>query len=109
MDLNSVVLTGSLRRDPITKFSDAGAQQVSFTLEVIETTTAGAPFTLWVPVECYGEAIATAGDLHTGQSVLVAGKLKYTSYTAKDGTKRSTLCVLARLVKPMTVAPEAKA
>ena len=60
---------------------------------------AGQAFTLFVPVEAYSQAAELAGDLHAGDAVLVAGKLKWTSYTAKDGTKKSTLAVLARLVK----------
>ena len=36
MDLNHVTLTGTLERDPITRFQDTGTPQVSFTLRVDE-------------------------------------------------------------------------
>jgi single-stranded DNA-binding protein len=45
-----------------------------------------------------------AGDLSAGDAVLVAGKLKWTSYTAKDGSKKSSLAVLGRLVKRLAPA-----
>jgi single-stranded DNA-binding protein len=98
MDLNYVTLTGILERDPITRFADHGTQHVSFTLRLTEVGPAGQVFTLYVPCKAYGQAAELAGDLHAGAAVLVAGKLKWTSYTDKHGEKRTSLCVLARLV-----------
>ena len=106
-DLNNVVLTGTLERDPITRFADHGTQQVSFTLRLTEAGPAGQAFTLYVPCECYSGVAEQAGELNAGDSVLVSGKLKWTSYTAKDGTKKTSLAVLARRVRvlaPVAVA-----
>ena len=103
-DLNHVTLTGSLERDPITRFADHGTQQVSLTLHLTEAGSAGQAFTLFVPCEAY----AQAGELSAGDAVLVAGTLKWTSYTDKQGQKRTSLAVLARLVKrPAPAAVEA--
>ncbi len=104
MDLNHVTLTGVLERDPITRFADHGTQQVNFPLRVEEAGPAGQLFKLFVPCEAYGQAGDAASTLAAGEAVLVAGKLKWQSYTAKDGTKKSSLCVLARLVRPLTPA-----
>ena len=104
MDLNHVTLTGTLERDPITRVADHGTQQVSFTLRLTEAGPAGQAFTLFVPCECYATTAEAAGELTAGEAVLVAGKLKWTSWTAKDGTKRTSLCVLARLVKRLAPA-----
>jgi single-stranded DNA-binding protein len=41
--------------------------------------------------------------------VLVAGTLKWTSYTDKQGQQRTSLCVLARLVKRLAPAAVAAA
>jgi single-stranded DNA-binding protein len=103
-DLNHVTLTGTLERDPITRFIDHGAQQAHFTLRLTEAGPAGQEFKLFVPIEAYGQAAELAGDLNAGDAVLVAGKLKWTSYTAKDGTKKSTLAVMARIVKHLAPA-----
>jgi single-stranded DNA-binding protein len=65
----------------------------------VEAGPAGQEFRLFVPVEAYSQVAEQAGALTAGDAVLVAGKLKWTSYTAKDGSKKSTLAVLARLIK----------
>ena len=109
MDLNHVTLTGTLARDPITRFADTGTQQVSVTLRVDELGPAGQLFKLFVPCEAYGQAGEQAGELHAGDAVLVAGKLKWSSSTDKQGQKRTSLCVLARLVKRLAPAAVAAA
>ena len=45
MDVNHVTLTGTLERDPMTRFADHGTQQVSFTLRLTETGPAGQAWT----------------------------------------------------------------
>ncbi len=104
MDLNHCVVTGALARSPTTRTPEHGTQYVSFTLRVEEASPAGQLFTLFVPVECYGSAADLAGELTAGEAVLVAGKLKWTSWTDKQGQKRTSLCVLARLVKRLAPA-----
>ena len=103
-DLNHVTLTGTLERDPMTRCADHGTQQVSFTLRLTEAGPALQVFTLFVPVEAYGQVGELAGTLHAGEAVLIHGKLKWTSWTDKTGQKRTTLCVLARLVKRLAPA-----
>ena len=103
-DLNYVTLTGTLERDSVVKFADHGTQQVSFTLRLTEAGPAGQEFKLYVSIEAYSQAGELAGELHAGESILVAGKLKWTSYTDKTGQKRTSLCVLARLVKRLAPA-----
>jgi len=108
-DLNHVTLTGILERDPVTRFADHGTMLVSFTLRVTEPGPAGQAFRLYVPAECYKDAAALAGDLSAGTPVLVSGKLKWTSYTAKDGAKKTSLAVLGRLVKVLVPTPPSAA
>jgi single-stranded DNA-binding protein len=84
-DLNHVTLTGMLERNPITRFADHGTQQVHFTLKLTEVGPAGQAFALYVPVEAYSQVAELAGELSAGAAVLVAGKLKWTSYTANEG------------------------
>ncbi len=104
MDLNYVTLTGTLARGPITRVTDQSTSQMNFTLRVTEAGPAGQAFTLFVPCEAYGHAGEAAGKLTAGEAVLVAGKLKWTSWTDKHGQKRTSLCVLARLVKRLAPA-----
>ena len=109
-DLHHITLTGILERDPITRFTaDHGPQQVSWTLRLTEVGPAAQAFTLYVPCEAYGQAGEQAGELHAGEAVLIAGKLKWTSWTDKHSQKRTSLCVLARLVKRLAPAAVAAA
>jgi single-stranded DNA-binding protein len=71
---------------------------VSFTLRLTEAGPAGQECQLYVPVEAYSQAAELVGELAAGDAVLVAGKLKWTSYTDKQGQKRTNLAVLARQV-----------
>ena len=103
-DLNHVTLTGTLERNPITRCADHGAQQVSFPLRLTEAGSAGQACTLFVPVECYARVAEQAGDLSAGEPVLVAGTLTWTSWTATQGQKRTSLAGLARLVKRRAAA-----
>ena len=57
-----------------------------------------------MPYEAYSQVGEQAGELAAGEAVLVAGKLKWPSWTDKQGQKRTSLCVLARLVKRLASA-----
>ena len=104
-DLNHITLTGILERDPITKFADHGTQQVHFTLKLVEPGPAGQEYKLFVPIEAYSQVAEEAGELNAGDAVMVAGKLKRTSWTDKNGQKRTNLAVLARLIKILVPTP----
>ena len=108
-DLNHCTFTGVLERDPVVTFADHGTQQVSFTLRIDEAGPSGQLFKLCVPCEAYGQAGEQAGELHASAAVLIAGKLQWTSWTDKHGQKRTSLCVLARLVKRLAPAAVAAA
>jgi len=101
LDLNQVILTGTLERDPIMRFAPDGhgSQHVCFTLRCSEVGPAGQTWQLFVPVECYGSAVELCGELSAGDSMLVVGKLKWTSWQGKDGQKKTSLAILARQVK----------
>ena len=104
MDLNHVTLTGKLARDPVVKFADHGTQVTSFTVQLTEAGPTGQAFTLFVPCEAYSAVAEAAGELSVGEAVLIAGKLKWTSWTDKQGQKRTSLAVLARLVRRLAAA-----
>ena len=103
-DLNHVTLTGVLEKAPFVRTADSGLPWLSFSLKVQEARQSGEVLTLWVPVEVYGAPVEQARDLSAGDSVLVAGKLKWSTYTTKSGEKKSSLTVLARLVKVLQPA-----
>lgn len=105
--LNTVCLTGTLERDPVTKVDDHGTQLVTFTVRLDESGKDNAVFKTYIPVECYGRTAERAADGGAGDVLGIEGKLKWKSYVDKHGEKRSTLCVLARQVS--VLAPAAMA
>ena len=108
MDLNHCTLMGTLERDPITRVADHGTQMTGFTLRLEDAGPAGQLFKLYVPVEAFSSAAEQAGEIHAGDTVLVADKLKWTAWTDKQGQKRTKLCVLARLVRILAPAAVAE-
>jgi hypothetical protein len=102
--LKHYVLTGELERAPITRFADPGTHMMGFTRKRTEPGPTGQAFRLCVPVESYSPGAEQAGDFSAGDSVLVADKLKFTSWTTTDGMKKTSLAVLARLMKVLTPA-----
>lgn len=98
-DLNHVTLTGVLEKAPFVRTADSGLPWLSFSVKVSESRSLGETFKLFVPVEAYGTVADQTQDLSAGDSMLVAGKLKWSTYTTKSGEKKSSLAVLARLVK----------
>ncbi len=98
-DINSVHLTGVLERDPVSKQND-GSVMVGFTVRVEEVNRAsGEVFKVFVPIEVYGQGCDQAQGLRAGDAVLATCKLKWTSWTGKDGQRKSSLAVLARTVR----------
>jgi single-stranded DNA-binding protein len=98
--VNVVVLTGFLERSPVVTET-----AVRFTIRVDETGKDGTTFKVFVPCEAYGRA----ESWEAGAFLAVEGRLKWRSYTDRDGEKKSGLCVFAREVRVLdavTVADE---
>ena len=98
MDLNHVVVSGSVEREPFVKELENGTLTTSFAIRVEEPSQTGEVFKLFVTVDCYGQLAKETETLQAGDAVVVSGKLKYKSWTGKNGEKKSTLAVLARTV-----------
>ena len=100
MDVNQVTLTGVVERDPVTKTCESGAM-LGLTLRVTEIGQSGQEFKTFVPCELYSHTMAQAEQVRAGDAILVSGKVKWTSWTDKQGQKRSSLAILVRLVKAL--------
>ena len=103
-NLNSVMLIGRLTRDPELRTTPAGAAVCVFRLATNEEWKRPdgelGKRTCFVDVEAWrrlGEVCAEY--LKRGREVFVAGKLRFDSWEAKDGTKRSKLKVEARTIQ----------
>ena len=78
MHLNSVQLIGRISKSgPKLSYASSGAPSCGFTLEVDEIGKGGEVFTLYLPVELWGQAEIAAETLEPGDEILISGaKLK---------------------------------
>jgi single-stranded DNA-binding protein len=105
--LNTVCLTGTIERDPVTTFEESGTHVTTFTLRVEEQGRDGAVFRTYVVIETYGKTGARAAEFSANDVVAVEGKLKWKSSVDTHGEKKGTLAVLARQVSLLMSAAAA--
>jgi single-strand DNA-binding protein len=94
-------LIGNLGKDPELKFTDKGMAIAKFSLAVSDRVYENGQWktldTVWYTVTCFrGLAEHVTEVLRRGDRVIVAGRVKESSYTAMDGTQRSSLEVEAQ-------------
>lgn len=107
MAINRVCISGNLTRDPELR-QTAGGSQVLGVGVAVNDRRKNQQTGQWedVPnfVDCVvfgNRAEALAAILHKGDKVAIDGRLRYSSWEAKDGTRRSKLKVVAEEVELM--------
>lgn len=96
--LNICALQGRLARDPELRQTTTGKQVATFTMAVDRgrKDANGKSVADWIPVIAWERAAEFAYKwLTKGQMVNVDGRLQSRTYTAKDGTNRTVLEVVA--------------
>lgn len=96
--LNICALQGRLARDPELRQTNTGKQVATFTLAVDRgrRDANGKSVADWIPVIAWERAAEFAYKwLTKGQMVAVDGRLQSRTYTARDGTSRTVLEVVA--------------
>lgn len=99
-NINRVNISGNLTRDPELRGAASGTQVLSFGVAVNDRrrnqqTGEWEDVPNFVDCVMFGNrATALADMLRKGNKVAVEGKLRYSSWEAKDGTKRSKLEVV---------------
>lgn len=96
--LNICALQGRLARDPELRQTNTGKQVATFTLAVDRgrKDANGKSVADWIPVIAWERAAEFAYKwLTKGQMVAVDGRFQSRTYTAKDGTNRTVLEVVA--------------
>lgn len=100
MSINRVIISGNIGRDPELRSTASGSQILSFGLAVndrrkSQQTGEWEDSTNWVDCVVFGARAEPLGRfLSKGAKVAVDGKLRYSSWEAKDGGKRSKLEVV---------------
>lgn len=107
MAINRVCISGNLTRDPELRQTAGGSQVLGVGVAVNDRrknqqTGQWEDMPNFVDCVVFGnraEALATI--LHKGDKVAIDGRLRYSSWEAKDGTRRSKLEVVAEEVELM--------
>lgn len=96
--LNICALQGRLARDPELRQTTTGKQVATFTMAVDRgrKDANGKSVADWIPVIAWERAAEFVYKwLTKGQMVVVDGRIQSRTYTAKDGTSRTVLEVVA--------------
>lgn len=84
----SATIIGHLGQDPETRFSPSGTQFCTFSVAV-NNGTRDAEHTDWFRVTAFGRLAETCAQyLRKGAPVMIQGRLKSSTFTARDGTQR---------------------
>lgn len=92
---------GNLGRDPETRYTPNGKQNVTFTMAVSKRKPDGTENTTWLRVTAWGrlaetlDKLAQQGALTKGSQVFVTGAFEARDYTGNDGAARVSLDVNA--------------
>ncbi|RKY37187.1 MAG: single-stranded DNA-binding protein [Candidatus Omnitrophota bacterium] len=102
--LNKVLLIGNLTRDPEMRYTPNGTAVTTFSIaisRVFNTNTGEKKEDVsYVRVVCWAKLAQTCSEyLFKGRSVFVEGRLQSRSWQAQDGTKRSSMEVVAQSVQ----------
>lgn len=108
--LNKVLLMGNLTRDPELRYLPSGQAVTTFTLAVNRSFTANTgerkAETSFIRIVVWARRAEVCNEfLRKGSPVFVEGRLQSRSWEAQDGTKRSSIEVVANDVQFLSRAP----
>lgn len=107
MNFNRVILVGRLTRDPEIRTTPEGITVARFRIAVNRLTRGEEQADFFDVVAWRNQADFVANYLGKGRLVLVEGRLQNRSWTAQDGTRRSTVEIVALTVRGLDRPREA--
>jgi len=100
VSFNRVVLAGNLVRDPELRFTHNGVPVCSFSIAVNRVRSKKSEAVDFFNVSAWRELGQTVASYKKkGDPILVEGRLKYRTWEAQDGAKRSAVDVVADRVQ----------
>lgn len=97
---NTVAVTGNITQDPQLAFSAGGTAYLRFSI-AWNQKKGDVQVPNYFDVTAFNSmAVNASKSLAKGQRVIVSGRLEQSSYTDKDGNKRSSVKILADTVAP---------
>src|SRR3712207_5874739 len=110
VSFNRVVLAGNLTRDPELRFTQEGVPVASFSIAVNRVRSKSEAAVDFFNVSCWRELGETVANYKKkGDPLLVEGRLKYRTWQAPDGAKRSAGEVVADRVQFLSRAQNPQA
>lgn len=99
--MNIVVITGRLVRDPELRHTNSGTPVVEFTVAVDRRKKSGQETTAdFFRCKAWEKTAEFVGNFLTkGRSVTIHGRLETRKFTAKDGTEREVVEIVAETVE----------
>jgi len=102
--LNKVLLMGNLTRDPELRYAPNGTAVTTFTVAMSRAYNSAAgdkkEDVCYVRVVCWAKLAQICSEyLFKGRPVFVEGRLQSRSWQSQDGTKRSTIEVIAQNIQ----------
>ena len=95
VSFNRVVLAGNLTRDPELRFTQEGVPVANFSIALNRVWSKSEAVDLF-NVSCWRElGERVANYKRKGDPIVVEGRLQYRTWQTADGTKRSTVDVVA--------------
>lgn len=109
--MNKILLTGNLTRDPELSETQSGVAVCRFAIAVKRRfSSEGEPQTDFFNVTAWrGLADSVARYCKKGNKVAVSGSIQIRQYEANDGTKRTSVDVVAEDVEFLTPKPQESA
>ena len=95
--MNNIVLLGRLTKDADIRSTQSGKVVASFTLAVDRPYTQNGKREVdFIACQIWGKSAEVLGkSVHTGQRILLEGRLQIRQYTDKNGNKRTAAEVVA--------------
>ena len=110
VSFNRVVLAGNLTRDPELRFTQNGVPVCNFPIAVNRVRSKKSEAVDFFNVSCWRELGETVTNYKKkGDPILVEGRLKYRTWQAPDGAKRSAVEVVADRVQFLSRAQNPQA
>jgi single-strand DNA-binding protein len=111
-NVNRTELAGNLGSDPETRFTATGSAVVTASIAVHTSYKVGEEWnerTDWFRLVAFGEAGEALSRFQKGERIRVVGRLQSSSYTDREGLKRSSVEVVVLRSEPAPLTRKADA
>lgn len=115
MSINQVTISGNLTREPELRATNSGMNVLTFGVAVNERrknaqTGEYENYPNFIDCTMFGKrAESVSRFIHKGLKVAIQGKLRYTQWTAQDGSKKSKVGVIVDEIDLMSQAQNQQA